>query len=217
MSGCRHRSRSAANQSSRPRPWRLQGHGDVELPTGQSRPISSYFITIAASASGKHRRTARHCGPLASAKIAFEPNMKPTFPAIRMTGISGSNSAIRFSRQEQVRKFPDQQAKRTALDLLGPAPTPPPLNPMMVCPDQPSRAWSACSRTVSLQWVRSRAKAASLLVGTACARKASCAPRRRCPACGMERLSDRVRAGDGAVDAAGKTPGRSPDASAGRG
>ena len=36
----------------------VQGHSDVELPTGQARPVSGYFLTVAGS--GERKTSADH-------------------------------------------------------------------------------------------------------------------------------------------------------------
>jgi hypothetical protein len=109
-----------------------QGHADVELPTGQSRPISDYFITIASSGERKTSADSEALWPIGR----HEDNLRVCYEA-ELPGYQNDRDAWAKQREQVLsskREYPDKQAKRAALDLLGPAPTPP-LNPMMVCPE----------------------------------------------------------------------------------
>ena len=57
----------------------VQGHADVELATGQIKPLSNFFLTVAAS--GKERRppTAWHCLPFVSTNNSLPNSIKRFF------------------------------------------------------------------------------------------------------------------------------------------
>ena len=110
----------------------VQGRADVQLPTGQSRPISGYFITVAGSGERKTSADREALWPISRARA--EPSgalRRRTAGLPKRAGCLGEAAGPDPRGQE---KYPDPAAKRAALDELGPAPVGP-LHPMLVCPE----------------------------------------------------------------------------------
>lgn len=108
----------------------VQGHADVELPTREVRPLSSFFVSIAAS--GERKSTAD--------QIALWPIQN------RESGLREAHEAdvltygIAISGWESTRKHilskssSSREHKEQALEDLGPPPVPP-LEPLLTCPE----------------------------------------------------------------------------------
>jgi hypothetical protein len=106
----------------------VQGHANVRLPYGQSRPISEFFLTIAFSGERKSAVDAEALAPIRQreaelrdlhrAEMPSYLNDKAAWDSVR-TGITKS-------------KKDNRSAMKAALDLLGPEP-PPPLVPLLTC------------------------------------------------------------------------------------
>jgi hypothetical protein len=110
----------------------VQGHADVELPIGQTRPISSYFITIAATGERKTSTDAEALWPIRK----HEQNLRSRYEA-ELPGYLNARDAWAKQRDQILanrKEYPNPEAKRRALDELGTAPVPP-LNAMVVCPE----------------------------------------------------------------------------------
>jgi Protein of unknown function (DUF3987) len=109
-----------------------QGHANVELPTRQARPLSEYFITIAESGERKTSADAEALEPI----VKHEQKLRAEYEA-EHPGFVNAKEAWTKQRDQILRnkkEYPDQSAKRQALDLLGSAPQPP-LTPVLVCPE----------------------------------------------------------------------------------
>jgi len=110
----------------------VQGRADVQLPTGQSRPISGYFITVAGSGERKTSADREALWPISR----HEQNLRERYDA-ELPGYLNARDAWEKQRVQILgnkRQYPDPAAKRAALDELGPAPVGP-LHPMLVCPE----------------------------------------------------------------------------------
>lgn len=110
----------------------VQGHANVELPTGQKRPVSSFFLTVADSGERKSRVDELALEPVSKHEAALRQQYEIDLPAWQ-------NALDAFDKQRaqilgDKKTYPNQNAKRRALDDLGPAPSPP-LMPMLVCPE----------------------------------------------------------------------------------
>jgi hypothetical protein len=107
-----------------------QAHADVRLPTGQVRPLSSYFITIGASGERKSSTDTEALWPVRK----HEENLRQRYEA-ELPGYLNERDAWAKQRDQILsdrKGYPDKYAKQRALDALGPAP-PPPLYPMLIC------------------------------------------------------------------------------------
>src|SRR5215207_8256013 len=110
----------------------VQGYADVQLPTVQTRPASNFFVTVAASGERKTSADTEALWPIRK----HEENLRARYDA-EMPGYLNAKDAWNKQRDQILgnkKQYPDWEAKRQALDALGPAPTPP-LNPMLVCPE----------------------------------------------------------------------------------
>src|SRR5215213_8645462 len=109
-----------------------QGRADVQLPTGQARPISGYFITVAGSGERKTSADREALSPISR----HEQNLREQYD-VELPGYLNARDAWEKQRAQILgnkRQFPDPASKRAALDELGPAPVGP-LHPMLVCPE----------------------------------------------------------------------------------
>ena len=106
----------------------VQGHANVELPMGHEKPLSGYFVSVAATGERKtavdqealwpvRKREAALREAIAGERLEYE-NDKDAWEAAR-------NAAIKNAKGDRAR------IKQT-LDALGPAPLPP-LEPIMTC------------------------------------------------------------------------------------
>src|SRR5829696_1277001 len=110
----------------------VQGRADVQLPTGQARPISGYFITVAGSGERKTSADREALWPIAR----HEQNLREKYEA-EQPGYLNARDAWEKQRVQILgdkKRYPDPAAKRAALDELGLAPLGP-LHPMLVCPE----------------------------------------------------------------------------------
>ena len=110
----------------------VQGYADVQLPTGQTRPASGFFVTVAASGERKTSADTEALWPIRK----HEENLRARYEA-ELPGYLNAKDAWSKQRDQILgnkKQYPDRDAKRQALDEFGPAPTPP-LNPMLVCPE----------------------------------------------------------------------------------
>lgn len=106
----------------------VQGHANVRLPTGHEKPLSNYFVSVAATGERKsavdqealwpvHRREAVLREASDGERLKYE-NEKEAWETSRKVAIKNAKS-----NRAQI---------KAALDALGPAPLPP-LVPIMTC------------------------------------------------------------------------------------
>ncbi|WP_457089482.1 YfjI family protein [Microvirga sp. P5_D2] len=100
----------------------VQGHADVRLPMGQTRPVSCYFITI--GASGERKSTADN--------EALRPIRRHEEALRRYLNGRDAWAKQRDQVLNNKKHYPDVETKEAGLKLLGPAPVAP-LNPMLIC------------------------------------------------------------------------------------
>jgi len=106
----------------------VQGHANVELPTGQARPISSFFLSVAATGERKSACDKEALWPIKKRESA----LREVF-AIDQETWRNDFEAWETQRRQILgdkKKFPNQANKKAALDDLGPAPIQP-LTPML--------------------------------------------------------------------------------------
>jgi hypothetical protein len=108
----------------------VQGHADVELPMGQIRPISEYFVTVAESGARKSASDTEATWPVRKREQALRETRDAELPSY-----VNDKTAWEKARDVAVKRGKgDRAAIKAALDSLGPAPTPP-LEPLMTCPE----------------------------------------------------------------------------------
>jgi hypothetical protein len=106
----------------------VQGHADVELPTGQTKPISNYFITVAATGERKSAVDQQALWPVRKREAALRETH-----AAGILDFENSMKAWEETRNKAVKAAKGDRAKiKAALDLIGPPPIAPPL-PMLTC------------------------------------------------------------------------------------
>jgi uncharacterized protein DUF3987 len=108
----------------------VQGHADVELATGQIKPLSNFFLTVAASGE---RKTATDQLALAAVR-KHEEMLAEKYAAERLAYLN-DQAAWEAARKRAINAHKgNRRAIRDALNELGPEPTAPPL-PVVTCPD----------------------------------------------------------------------------------
>jgi hypothetical protein len=108
----------------------VQAHADVVLPTGHARPVSNFFVTIAATGDRKTACDADALTPIRNREQALREkhdtdwvtyiNDKAAWEAARAAALKGNKK--------------DRYAMRADLDALGSEPSAP-LIPILTCPD----------------------------------------------------------------------------------
>jgi hypothetical protein len=110
----------------------VQGHADVVLPigAGQARPVSGYFVTVAATGERKSACDTEATWPIRRHEAALRATYDRDLPAYENDKLAWDKA-----REAAVKRGKgDRAAIKGALDALGPAPTPP-LMPMLTCPE----------------------------------------------------------------------------------
>lgn len=110
----------------------VQGHADVELPTGHRRPVSGYFVTIAETGERKTACDGEALWPIRKREAALRERHDGAL-------FAWTNDRDAWTKQrDQIladkSKNASREAKRAALDTLGPPPAPP-LDPLLTCPE----------------------------------------------------------------------------------
>ncbi len=109
----------------------VQGHADVELPFGQTRPLSCFFITIADSGERKSSCDQEALRP-------FEQKEERGLSEHKSEMSSWQNKMTAWEKARTVTlhksKSESPEAIAAKLDALGDAP-PPPINPLLTCPE----------------------------------------------------------------------------------
>ena len=110
----------------------VQGHADVELPIGggSARPVSCYFVTVAATGERKSECDRQALWPVEKHEAALRASWDRDLPAY-----VNDKAAWDRAREMAIRTGKGIRAAiKSALDELGPAPLPP-LDPMLTCPE----------------------------------------------------------------------------------
>jgi hypothetical protein len=110
----------------------VQGHANVELPTGHSKPLSSYFVSIAATGERKSAADDEAQWPVRKREATLRENYtvdKLTFENDKEAWERARDAAITAKGVKG-----DRALMKCALDALGPAPQPP-LEPILTCGD----------------------------------------------------------------------------------
>ena len=108
----------------------VQGHADVELPTGHARPVSGFYVTVAATGERKSACDREALWPIRK----HEKHLQEQYDEDRDRWQNDQDAWEMQRRQilNDKKGSPDRATKRTALDALGPAPAAP-LIPMLTC------------------------------------------------------------------------------------
>nr|WP_246157197.1 YfjI family protein [Sneathiella litorea] len=110
----------------------VQGHADIELPTGQIKPLSNFLVTVAGSGE---RKSACDSEAL-RAIIQHEADLREEY---WVEILDHKNRFDAWDKQRQQilsdkQKYPGTDEKNIALAALGPKPEPP-LGPMLFAPE----------------------------------------------------------------------------------
>ena len=107
-----------------------QGHADVELPTGHMKPITEFFVSVAATGERKTATDNEALWPFMMREKTLREDYAGLFPQYENAKIAWDKA-----REHSVKKARgDRAAIKAALDNLGPA-TRVPLTPMLTCPE----------------------------------------------------------------------------------
>jgi hypothetical protein len=122
----------------------VQGHADVELPTGQRRPLTCYFLTVAATGE---RKTATDGEALRPVQMR-ETTLRDAYGAERQH-FENSKLAWDKAREATIKQAKGDLTRiKVALDELGPPPTPPP-PPLLTCPEP---TWEGITKLLAFSW-----------------------------------------------------------------
>jgi len=107
-----------------------QGLADVQLPTGQDRPISNFFVSVAATGERKTATDNEAQWPFKKREKALREDYDIALPQYQNATVAWEKA-----RDHAVKKAKgDRGAIKFALDSLGPPPQAP-LTPMLTCPE----------------------------------------------------------------------------------
>jgi hypothetical protein len=110
----------------------VQGHADVELPTGQKRPLTNFYLTIAATGERKTSVDAEALEPVRKREAALHEEYDAKlheYENSRLAWEKARDAAIKNARPKG-----NRAAIKFLLDQLGPAPIAP-LAAMITCPE----------------------------------------------------------------------------------
>ena len=108
----------------------VQGHADIELPTGHIKPISNFFVTVAETGERKTAADNELLWPIKKREAALRESYDKAF-----ADYQNSKLAYDAAQKQIINKGKgDRIAIKRALDQLGPPPAPP-LTPMLTCPE----------------------------------------------------------------------------------
>ncbi len=106
----------------------VQAHANVELPMGHAKPLSNYFVSIAASGERKTAVDEEALKPLRAREAELRDKYKNEMPTYQ-----NDHLAWKKARDAKIKASKGDRAKiKAALDELGRAP-PPPLDSMLTC------------------------------------------------------------------------------------
>jgi hypothetical protein len=108
----------------------VQGHADVELPTRQTKPLTNFFLTVAATGERKTAVDGVALWPVRKREAA----LREKFGAEHLD-YENSRLAWEKARDAATKNGKGNRASiKAALDALGPPPLPP-LEPLLTCPE----------------------------------------------------------------------------------
>jgi len=108
----------------------VQGHANVALPTGHAKPLSGYFVTVAATGERKSSADQEALWPVRQRENALREAS-----AGERLDFENAETAWKKAREAAVKKAKGDRARiKEALDALGPPPLPP-VEPILTCPE----------------------------------------------------------------------------------
>jgi hypothetical protein len=108
----------------------VQGHADVQLPTGHAKPVAEYYVTVAASGERKSASDNEAIWPIRKREKALRE-----LRDAKLQDYINDRDAWQAARNAAKREWKgDRDATKAALDALGPPPVPP-LEPLLTCPE----------------------------------------------------------------------------------
>lgn len=110
----------------------VQGHADIELPTGQNRPLTNYYLTIAATGERKTAVDTEALWPVRKHESTLQQKHegeRHEYENSRLAWDKARDAATRNAKPKG-----NRAAIKAALDALGPAPVAP-LEPLLTCPE----------------------------------------------------------------------------------
>jgi Protein of unknown function (DUF3987) len=106
----------------------VQGHANVELPSGHAKPLSSYFVSVAATGERKSAVDHEALWPVGKREAALREASLG-----KRLEYENAELAWKKAREAAVKKAKGDHARiKETLDALGPAPLPP-LEPILTC------------------------------------------------------------------------------------
>jgi hypothetical protein len=106
----------------------VQGHANVELPMGHVKPLSGFFVSVAATGERKSAVDQEALWPVRKREAALREDF-----ADERLEYENDKTAWEKARDAAVKKAQGNRARiKQALDMLGPAPIPP-LEPILAC------------------------------------------------------------------------------------
>ncbi len=108
----------------------VQGHANIQLPTGQVKPLSNFFLTIAGSGERKSATDALALEPVRKQEEILGENYRAELPSYQNDKLAWEAARKRAITSNKG----DRSAIRSALNALGPEPLAP-LLPMLTCPE----------------------------------------------------------------------------------
>lgn len=122
----------------------VQAHADIELPTGQARPLTSYHLTVAATGERKSAVDAAALGPVRKREAVLRERRdveQQTFENSKVAWDKARECAIKAAKGDQTRI-------KAKLGALGPPPVLPP-PPLLTCPEP---TWEGVTKLLSDGW-----------------------------------------------------------------
>ena len=108
----------------------LQGHADIELPIGQTRPISCLFLTIAQSGERKTGCDNEITKYIEQHEELLREKYKDQYKSWKNSFEAWEKQRVQVLTDKT--KYPDWKSKESALNLLGDPPIAP-LDPTLIC------------------------------------------------------------------------------------
>src|SRR5262245_17219515 len=111
----------------------VQGHADVELPTLQAKPLTNFFLTVAATGERKTSVDGMALWPVRKREAALREKVDAELLDYENSRLAWEKA--REAATKTIKKGTGNRASiKAALDALGPPPLPP-LEPLLTCPE----------------------------------------------------------------------------------
>ena len=110
----------------------VQGHADIELPTGQAKPLSNFLVTVAGSGERKSACDTEALRPIKKHETALREQYTAELDGYKNQFDSWEKQRTQILNDKK--KYPGTAEKNQALIDVGPEPEAP-LNPMLLSPE----------------------------------------------------------------------------------